>query len=154
MRALSWIGCAVVAVIVAVMVPSAHADTFTYQFTSEAPDFPGNYTFTYTSPTLITSDESGLLPSSCSALGVPCSSVSILAATGEIQIEGDNGLTVPGLPASFFNVGTNVFGYSSITITDNTGDINCTSPVPEPSTVALLGSGLLGVAGLLRRRIA
>ena len=33
------------------------------------------------------------------------------------------------------------------------GDPDCGPPIPEPSSIMLLGSGILGIAGILRRRL-
>jgi hypothetical protein len=33
------------------------------------------------------------------------------------------------------------------------GSTNTTPPVPEPSSLLLLGSGLVGLAGMVRRKI-
>ena len=33
-------------------------------------------------------------------------------------------------------------------------DIGSTAPAPEPTSIALLGTGLLGIAGALRRKFA
>jgi PEP-CTERM motif len=147
MRFLSWLGCLAGAAAIAVAAPQAHADSFTYDFSNFVPGI-GAYSFTYDSPSLITTDESGLTPLSCSALGTSCDSVSILPVSGEIIMTGRNGLQVFGLPPSFFQVGSNNWNLSSMTITENAG----VSSVPEPSSLALLGTGVLSAAEMMRRR--
>jgi PEP-CTERM motif-containing protein len=124
----------------------AKADTFHYDYSFVEP-FIGVYSFTFDSPSLITSDEPSLTPSSCTALGSPCNQIGILAASGEIRIYGENSLSAPGLPASFFEVGSHTFDSSSMTITDEVS----TSPVPEPSSLALLTAGILAGASRLRK---
>lgn len=124
----------------------ADADTFHYDYSFVEPFF-GTYSFTFDSPTLITADEPPLTPTSCTALGSPCNQIGILAASGEIRIYGENSLAAPGLPASFFEVGSHTFDSSSMTITDEVD----TSPVPEPSSFALLTAGILAGASRLRR---
>jgi hypothetical protein len=147
MRFLSWLGCLAGAAAIAVAAPQAHADSFTYDFLEVVPGI-GTYSFTYDSPSLITTDESGLTPLNCVERGTSCDSVSILPVSGEIIMTGLNDLQVFGLPPSFFQAGSNNWNISSMTITENTD----TSPVPEPSSLALLGTGVLGVAETIRRR--
>ncbi len=151
MRFLSLLRCLAGAAAFAIATPQAHAESFTYNFSSYEPG-GGYYSFTYDSPSLITTDESGLTPASCSALGASCDSVSILASSGEVDISGTNSLEILGLPASFFQVGSNIWNFSTMQITENAGADVGPSAVPEPSTLALLGTGVLGVAEIIRRR--
>jgi hypothetical protein len=41
----------------------------------------------------------------------------------------------------------------SFTLTGSTCSINCGSTTPEPSSIMLFGSGILGLAGVLRRKL-
>ncbi|QHS53146.1 PEP-CTERM sorting domain-containing protein [Edaphobacter sp. 12200R-103] len=126
--------------------PAVHAESFRYDYTYYNPGI-GYYNFVYESPSLITTDEGPLTPSSCTALGSPCNQVAILAASGKVQIWGANTLSISNLPASFFQVGSNTSGFSSMSIRQNAD----ASPVPEPSSLALFGTGIAGVAMKLRR---
>ena len=54
--------------------------------------------------------------------------------------------TVGSIPSEAFTI----LGTSSSTTTSTTGT---TTSVPEPSSIMLLGSGVLGLAGLVRRRL-
>jgi hypothetical protein len=61
------------------------------------------------------------------------------------------GKTVVGITTQLtINTGTGYFnGWSSI----SSGNTSITVAVPEPGTLGLFGTGLLGVAGLLRRKL-
>jgi hypothetical protein len=56
---------------------------------------------------------------------------------------------VAGLQYSFFNQATNVAGTGIIT-----AQVAPVASTPEPSSLILLGSGVLGLAGLARRKFA
>jgi PEP-CTERM motif len=68
---------------------------------------------------------------------------SVLAAGAVGSYEGLNGIwKVDGTSKEF-----DIPQFDSVSVTEN-------SPVPEPSSLALFGVGIMGVAGALRRRLA
>ena len=127
---------------------TARADSFRYSYSFYDPGAIAYYQFVYDSPSLITTDEAFLTPSSCTAYGTSCDQVGVFAVTGDVKIYGANALDDPGLLASFFTVGDHISGFSSMTITENA----TASPVPEPSTLIFVGTGVLGAATRLIRR--
>jgi hypothetical protein len=132
---------------------AAHADTYDYTFhDSDA----GTTYFTYDSPVLITTD-TRVTPLTCEVdsniLGA-CTTVEINPTGGEVLISTARyGVVLDnfGLPQSFFQVGDHSSGGSTLDIVDVPSASS--SVTPEPSGLVLLGTGALGLAGSLRRRL-
>jgi hypothetical protein len=80
-----------------------------------------------------------------------CTVGTCLAATGNGFFTGTGPITYDDSPASFTFTSQLVAGQTSTTFSASA--ISTASAVPEPSSLALLGSGVLGFAGLVRRRM-
>ncbi len=133
-------------------VARAHADTFTYTFSYAYPIPPGVVAnFTYQTADLIATDTT-FNPSSCSLNNASCNYVRIAPELGLINISSNGslaGLTIQGLPAYDFTVGDHPINFGEFDIAQTVGQ----TPVPEPCGLALLGTGVVGIAGVVRRRL-
>jgi len=88
--------------------------------------------------------------------GAPFATTVLLSSfkfTGPISVAQSQtfGATTPFLPAGYSE--TEVFDISA-TGSGTTSDTITISSAPEPGTLTLFGSGLIGLAGLLRRKLA
>jgi hypothetical protein len=145
---------AVSTLLLAASTVAAHADTFSYDFS-----YPGgSLAFTYTSPTLLGLNTS-FVPTTCTEYGVTCTDVIFKAVKAGKNTTLTVSLTAPnfvadiaGASTSFIDIGTNTYnlaGPATLVVTDIPDPI---SSVPELSSIALLGTGLLGLAGVARRK--
>ena len=164
--------------VIALTSVAAHADTFSWTLTGPAASLggfplPGSGTLTATETNVsldewtinsITGEVGGLTITNLTSfegnnnLLFPAGTTEL--STGGVSFVLSNGADVNVF--SFFGQGSAASGneYGELANGRSAGfgvgtfsAVDTTSPVPEPSTIALLGTGLLGAAGAIRRRV-
>jgi len=154
---------------------AAHADTFDWTLTGPSASLggfsvTGSGTLTATAPT--SGDAWVITAITGTADGSNITGLSTFEGSDNLLFPATTYLNTDGLGFSLANgTNVNVFsfyapGSTDITPGNNYGEIVSTasfgvgtfsltenSPVPEPSTFALLGTGLLGAAGAVRRKL-
>jgi hypothetical protein len=133
---------------------AVHADTFHYALV-DGTDFQiahglATIYFTADSPILVTSATT-LSTTTCSFNVTGCTSVEFSPQEGIIRFfvgtTGDGSIGI--FPPSFFSLGSNVDGIVHLTVTD----IPDSAVTPEPSSIALFGTGVLCLFGAAKRRL-
>jgi hypothetical protein len=139
---------------------AAHADTYEYDFS--APSFFGSpaVSLSFDEAALLTSDTTITAANFLTMTGGPVSSFEINPTSGDcvgfsggsscININFSGG-SILGVEASDAADTTGTFDYSLGTLTIT--DLTPSAATPEPSSIALLGTGVLGLAGVVRRRL-
>jgi hypothetical protein len=130
-------------------------------------DLPAGFTFGAKAGTAVMFDPGGVVPSDIITLTDIAGAASTVTFVSDPELL----LTLPPLvnfsviePAPFVTVALSTSGHGSLTFTFSS-DVSEKGPsehisvggvggaVPEPATLTLLGIGLLGVAGRLRRKL-
>ena len=129
----------------------------TYQYTFSGSSFEGSPDFTFSTSSLITS-ETVVTPTSCTynpgGGTIGCDSITVdVFNAGDFYLSPDYSWEYSEEIFTGFNLaqlGTQSNAVNSLTITDTSS----TAAAPEPSSLALLGTGILSLAGIGRRRFA